>query len=171
MKRFIPERLRNLWPLLLLAMTATPSAGQDFPILAPETETEIRSDDLIRLTTSYSEAVLEYRTASLRYRTLQRLGPNANLTGLEIQLAELSVQTARNKLEVLQAIGEKLLALAESRAAFIRRLEREGDLPPAAGSGPNPRLMQVEADVNILRMILAMNPIQPATVESLPAQP
>ena len=171
MNRRIPNPLRNLWPLLLMAVAATPSAAQDLPILVPETETEIRSDDLIRLTTSYSDAVLEYRTAELRYRTLQRLGPNANLTGLEVQLAELSVQTARNKLEILHSIGEKLLALAESRAAFIRRLEREGDLPPAAGSGRNPRLIQVEADVNILRKILAMNPIQPATVETLPTQP
>ena len=152
--------------LIATAAIVSHCSGQDLPDLIPATETDIRSDDLIRLTTEYSDGVLEYHSANLRLRTLQRLGASTTVTGIEVQLAQLNLATAENKLRILQAIGEKMLALAESRAAFIRRLELEGDLP--ATSPASPRLQQVEADLRILKMILAMNPIPPAAVENIP---
>ena len=157
--------LRALCSFAALLICSAAAQGQTLAELElPIGETEIRSDDLIRLATSYGDAVLEYRTASLRLTTLRRIGSSVSLSGVEAQLAQVELQSAANKLQILHAIGEKLLAVAHSRAEFFRRLEREGELP-AAGAAPSPMVQQAEADIRIIKMILALNPIPAATVE------
>jgi hypothetical protein len=154
--------------LVGIALAGEAAQGQTFPELVVQSETDIRSDDLIRLSTSYAEAVQEFRTAELRLKTLRVLGGNSNVTGLEVQIAQIDLSVAESKLRILQAIGEKLLAIAVARGEFYRRLQQEGNLPVAPGGTTSPQLRQAEADLRILQMILAMNPLKPAPVEQLP---
>jgi len=153
---------RTLCGMLLVLLTAAAVRGQGFA------EAEVKSDDLIRLVEAYAEGVQEYKSAELRVKTLRVLGGSANLTGLESQLAQIDLQVAQAKLEVLHAIGNKMHDAIFARTTFLRRLEQQNGQPAAADATANPQLRQAEADLRIIKMILAMYSIAPATVETAP---
>ena len=140
--------------------------GQSFPDLLSATENSIGSDDLIRLTTAFAEGAQEYKTADLRLKTLRSLGANASLTGLETQVAQIQLNTAASKLQVLQAIGEKFQLIAKARVDFFRQLEKENGERGVAGGKLTSPLRQAEGDLRIVNMILAMNPLNPAALDS-----
>ena len=153
------------WPavaiLLLMALVGDPRLvrGQITPLedVVPIAELEVRTDDLVRVATSYADAVRELKTAELSVKTLQTLRPNANVTNLEMQIASINLKVAEQKVQILRAIAENLLRMAQAKLDFLKRMEA-GDQAPAPGATPpaqsNPRLAQAEATVRILQMIL-----------------
>lgn len=157
------ERARPMASLLLIAITAAmaspqTASGQVTPLedVVPIAELEIRTDDLIRVATSYADAIRELKTAQLSVRTLQSLRPNANITSLEMQIASINVKAAESKVRILRAIAEKLLAMAQAKLDFLKRME-QGDMPTPnslPASQISPRLAQAKFTVEILQMIL-----------------
>jgi hypothetical protein len=147
--------------LLTAALVPAPrlAHGQITPLedVVPIAELEIRTDDLVRVATSYADAVRELKTAELSVKTLQVLRPTANVTNLEMQIASINLKTAEQKVQILRAIAENLLMTAQAKLDFLKRMEA-GDQAPAPGATPppqsNPRLAQAEATVRILQMIL-----------------
>ncbi|MBN1852964.1 MAG: hypothetical protein JW829_09580, partial [Pirellulales bacterium] len=136
------------------------SRGQVIPLqdIAPIAELEIATDDLIRVATSYADVLREFKTAQLSVKTLQTLHPNANITDLEIQIALINLKTAESKVRIIRAIAEKLLAMAQAKLDFLKRME-QGDVTPPNGVAPgqvHPRLAQAQLTVDILQMILAL---------------
>ena len=86
-------RTRLVLSLLLISSTAAvlnprTASGQMPPSedMIPISELEIGTNDLIRVATSYADAIRELRTAQLSVKTLQALRPNANITSLEYRL-------------------------------------------------------------------------------------
>jgi len=147
--------------LLLAVLVQAPqwARGQITPLedVVPLAGLEIRTDDLIRTATSYADAVRELKTAELSVKTLQALRPAANVTDLEMQIACINVRTAEQKVRILRTIAESLLATAQARRDFLRRMEAGGQAPSPEAAPPaqsNPRLAQAEAAVRILEMIL-----------------
>ncbi|MBN2024901.1 MAG: hypothetical protein JW809_19140 [Pirellulales bacterium] len=149
--------------LLLAAFAGSPriAHGQITPLedVVPISEFDIRMDDLIRLATASADAVRELRTAELSVKTLQALRPAANVTNLEMQIANINVKASEQKVRILRAIAESLLRTAQAKCDFLKRMETTDQ--PAAPSDPadatnqaNPRLVQAEATVRILQMIL-----------------
>jgi hypothetical protein len=147
--------------LLLAALVQSPrlAHGQITPLedVVPIAELEVRTDDLVRVATSYADAVRELKTAELSVKTLQTLRPSANVTNLEMQIANINLKTAEQKVQILRAIAENLLMTAQAKLEFLKRMEA-GDQAPAPDAKPtaqsNPRLAQAEATVRILKMIL-----------------
>lgn len=128
----------------------TPPLNDMVPLEILETTT----DDLIRLSTSYADAIRELKTAKLTLDTLQSLKPNAVLTGLEVRVAQVNVQTSESKVMVLRAIVEKQLVAAQERAEIMRRLEASAGNGNAAQT--KPYLSQAQATIDILKMIIAL---------------
>ena len=123
-------------------------------------ELETTTDDLIRLATSYADAIRELKTAKMTVSTLQTLRPAAVITNLEVQIAQVNVQTAEAKAQVLKAIVEKQLSAAEAKLEIVKYLETIGEQTDrskvqVAGQSRS-RVAQSEATINILKMILAI---------------
>ncbi len=125
-------------------------------------ELETTTDDLIRLATSYADAIRDLKTARMTVSTLQTLRPAALITNLEVQVAQVNVQTAEAKVLVLKAIVEKQLAAAEAKLEIVKYLENMGEQAAAdrnasaAVGQSRSRVAQAEATINILKMILAI---------------
>jgi hypothetical protein len=147
--------------LCLWGVETSPVLGQPVPladVVPTWDELETPVDELMRLATGYADAMREWKTAKLTADTLQVLRPNALITNLEVQIARVNVETAEAKVVVLRAICQKQLEAATSRLELIKRLESIGAQAPAEG-GVNQsriRVMQAEATVAILKMILAI---------------
>ena len=125
--------------------------------VVPLAEYEVRNDDLIRLSTAYVDALRDWKNAKLSLDTLTALRPNAVITNLELQIAMINAQTAEQKLGLLRAIAEKLLAAAEARLEILRRMEKLGEktqAPDAGGTRNRVKITQAEATVKILKMML-----------------
>jgi len=144
--------------LLLAAILQEPQPlwGQVVPLedVVPLAELEIRADDLVRVTTTYADAVREMKTAELSVKTLQALRPSATVTNLEMQIASINLKTAEQKVKILRAIAENLLLTAQAKRDFLKRMEENE--PSGATTTPqaSPRLARAEATVRILQMIL-----------------
>lgn len=152
----------GLMAIVLMSMVSfapRSASAQDIPPLSdmvPLDELETTTDDLIRLATSYADAIRELKTAKLTVDTLQALKPNAVLTGLEVRVAQVNVETSQSKVMVLRAIVEKQLVAAEAKAAILRKFEATAARDDAAASATKPYLLQAEATIAILKMILAL---------------
>jgi hypothetical protein len=160
------------WRLgLLVALTLTLPAFRSNAVQAqvePPTlanamaldELETPTDDLIRLATSYADAVRELKTATMTVSTLQSLRPAAVITNLEVQIAQVNVQLAESKVRVLRMIVEKQLAAAEAKLEIVKYIEGMGQQAEANGNAiagqSRSRVAQAEATINILKAILAM---------------
>ena len=146
--------------LCLWGAGMSPLLGQPVPLadVVPLDELETPVDELMRLAVGYADAMREWKTAKLTADTLAVLRPNALITNLEVQIARVNVETAEAKVVVLRAICEKQLSAATIRLELVKRLENIGSPAQADGAaGPNRiRVMQAEATVAILRMILAI---------------
>lgn len=143
--------------IIALAISGAEAFGQTTPLedALPLAELEVRADDLIRLSTASADAVRELKNARLTLETLATLRPNAVITNLEYQIACTNAETAQQKVRLLRAIAEKLLAAAEAKVEVLQRLEslgKAGAGPPAARE--RVRLAQAEATVMILKMII-----------------
>ena len=119
---------------------------------------ETATDDLIRLSTSYTDALRDLKIARVSVDTLQTLRPNVVVTNLELQVATLNVEAAERKVKLLRAIAEKQLMAAENKLEIVKYLEaRFGE--PSNDNNLNDRQFiraQDEATVQILKMILEM---------------
>lgn len=113
------------------------------------------TDDLIRLATEYADAVRDLKIARLNLDTVQRLPPNAVITNLEVRIAGLNCEAAQRKSQILRLIVEKQLAAAEDKVTVIHAIEKMGVAKTTPQ--PNYELVQTEATIKILRMILAMD--------------
>lgn len=142
----------------ILAGGAGSALGQMTPLenFVPLADLEVRNDDLIRLSTAYTDATRELSNARLTLDTLTALRPNAVITNLEFQIAQVNLQSAQQKVCLLRAIAERLLAAAEARLDILRRLEKMGDgtSRPVADSQTRVRIAQAESAVKILKMLL-----------------
>jgi hypothetical protein len=151
-----------LWMALSVISWQAPQAlGQAVPLadMVPLDELETTTDDLIRLATSYADAVRELKTYKITAETLQTLRPNAVISGLEVRIAQLNAQTAESKVLVLRMIVEKQLAAAQTKLEIVKRIDtidaRQGRDPEGAAQGKL-RIAQAEATVSILKMILSI---------------
>lgn len=120
---------------------------------------ETPTDDLIRLSTTYTDALKELKVARLSIDTLQSLRPNAVVTNLEIQVANLNLEAADRKVKLLRAIVEKQLLAAQNKLEIIKYLEARFAAPNGDDDNLNDRQYiraQDEATVQILKMILEM---------------
>lgn len=148
------------WSVVALAVAlAATSAAAQTPLedVVPLAEFEVRNDDLIRLATAYVDALRDLKNAKLSLSTLSALRPNAVITNLELQIATINAETAEQKLRLLQAIAEKLLAAAEARLEMLRRMEQLGEklaAPAADETRDRVQITQAEATVKILKMLL-----------------
>jgi len=168
-------RKRLVLGFLLLSATAALSpraANGQVPStedLVPTAELTIGANDLIRVATSYADAIRERKTAQLSVNTLKSLRPNANITDLELRIADVNLSTAESKVRILRAMAEKLLAIAQADLEMLERVEQarrdfmsrteRSDKPTAetmATSRTNSRYAQVMFKIEILRMILDM---------------
>lgn len=144
--------------LLGLVLVAAPRAVQAEPTVLDAASAlralETPTDDLIRMASEYADAVRDLKIARLNLETVQRLKPNAIITNLEVQIAALNMEAAQRKAQVLRVIVEKQLSAGEDRIEVIKQLEKLGAQTPTQR---NYELIQAEATVKILRMILAMD--------------
>lgn len=152
----------GLMAIVLWSMAASAPqhiAAQDIAPLAdlvPFDELETTTDDLIRLATSYADAIRELKTAKVTVDTLQSLKPNVRLTGLEVRVAQVNVETSQNKVMVLRAIVEKQLVAAEEKAKILRKFDANSAGDDAASAQTKPYVQQADATIAILKMILAL---------------
>ncbi|MBM97938.1 MAG: hypothetical protein CMJ77_02340 [Planctomycetaceae bacterium] len=132
--------------------------GQEIGQLVSWNQLETATDDLIRLSTSYTDALRDLKIARVSVDTLQTLRPNVVVTNLELQVATLNVEAAERKVKLLRAIAEKQLMAAENKLEIVKYLEaRFGE--PSNDNNLNDRQFiraQDEATVQILKMILEM---------------
>jgi hypothetical protein len=161
----VPARRRVGLLAALLAVTLVgladigrPAAAQTVPLaeMVPLQELETVTDDLIRLATSYADALREYKTAKLTLDTLQNLRPNAVITGLEVRIAQVNAETAQAKLSVLRAIVDKQLSAAQTKLEIVKRIEAMDNQSNTGAPESKLRVTQAEATVAILKMIQAM---------------
>jgi hypothetical protein len=146
---------------LLSVWLSAPIHAQVVPFanVVPLDELETPTDDLIRLSTSYADAVRELKTARLTIDTLQTLRPSTLITSLEVQIAQVNVEAAEAKVRLLSAIAQKQLSAAEAKLDLLKRLEamQKQNGNEATGLGENRlRIAQAEATIAILKMILAV---------------
>jgi hypothetical protein len=137
--------------LLLVSLAAGTARGQTLQI----PDNQVRTSDLIRLATSVADALGELKVAQLKHGTLQRLSASTPITGLEIRVAEIGVATAEQKVGFLREIGKAELAAAEANLEMMKQLWNEFEQPGAAADAPKPGIVRAEADIAILKMILA----------------
>jgi len=161
--RFDRRRASGLVALLAMACIGLAAPGrqanaQTVPLaeMVPLQELETVTDDLIRLATSYADALREYKTAKLTLDTLQNLRPNAVITGLEVRVAQVNAETAQAKLTVLRAIVDKQLAAAQTKLEIVKRIEAMDNQGGSGAPESKLRVSQAEATVAILKMIQAM---------------
>ena len=163
------RRLRNRYGswLVVLAISVGYLDGQvsaqgtldSLGDMIPTTQLDTPVDDLMRLATTYADALKELKVARLSIQTIQSLRPNAVVTNLEMQIATLNLEAAEQKVKVLRAIAEKQLAAAQDKLEIVRYLENEFGAADENGGRINQRSyvrVQDEATVEILKMILAM---------------
>jgi len=130
----------------------------------PTDDQTIGINDLVRLATSYADAIGELKITTMQVETLTALRESIVVTNMEIETARINCQTAENKLRILRAIVEKELAAAQARLAMLKQLEAAttklapDDTPPVpAATRPAWRaIADVEATIKILQMILAL---------------
>jgi hypothetical protein len=143
--------------LALLVFNTKASAQTGINDVLPLDQLDTPTDDLIRLSTDYADALREYKVAKLSIDTVTTLRPNAVITNLEVQIAQLNLEAAERKRNMLRLIVQKRLAAAENKLRILKFLTGE---PARAGEGPKGMdflLTNAEATVEILRAILAMN--------------
>jgi hypothetical protein len=122
-------------------------------------ELETSTADLIRLATSYSDALRELKTARMTVSTLQSLRPAAVITNLEVQVAQINVEAAETKVLIMRTIVEKQLAAAQAKLEIVKYLETMGEQGQGNANAlgqSRSRVAQAEATINILKMILAL---------------
>ncbi len=149
--------LTLLWSAVALAAESGYAQITPLEDVVPLEQFDVRDDDLIRLSTAYVDAMRDLKNAQLSLNTLMALRSNAVITSLELQIASINAQTAEQKVRLLRAIGEKLLAAAEAKLEILRRMEnvgRKAQSPDAAGSQNRIKIAQAEATVKILKMML-----------------
>ena len=126
----------------------------------PLDQLDTPTDDLVRLSSGYAEALREFKIAKLSIETVSTLRPNAVVTNLEIQIANLNLEAAKRKVDLLRLIVEKRLAAAENKVRIMEYLNTLGGKPAEAVNGPKEMASFLktndEATVEILRAILAM---------------
>ncbi len=137
--------------LLLVASVTGTARGQTVEI----PDYPVRTTDLIRLATSVAEAVGELKIAQLKHSTWQKLSASTPVTGLDIRVAEIGVATAEQKVGFLREIGKAELAAAEAYLEMMKQLCSEFERPGTAADAPQPGIVRAEADIAILKMILA----------------
>jgi hypothetical protein len=128
------------------------------------TTLETPTDDLIRLATTYADALKEFKQAQLSLETIRGLHPNMVVTNLEVQIAQLNLEAAQNKMKVIRAIVQKQLEAAQKKLEIVRFLEKRSLGPAAAGAaegelpvnGRSYVRVQDEMTIQILKMILEM---------------
>ena len=117
-------------------------------------------DDLMRLGTSYADALRNLKAARLSIDTVKTLRPTAVVTNLEVQIAGLNLEAAERKVTVLRLILEKQLAAAENKLEIVSYLEKVGSpLGKQNGEKGGERNFiraNDEMTVKILKTILAM---------------
>ena len=132
--------------------------GQEIGQLISWNQLETATDDLIRLSTNYTDSLRDLKIARVSVDTLQTLRPNVVVTHLELQIANLNVEAAERKVKLLRAIAEKQLMAAENKLEIVKYLDaRFGE--PENDNNLNDRQFiraQDEATVQILKMILEM---------------
>jgi hypothetical protein len=136
--------------LLAVATAAGTARGQPLPVA----DSQIRTNDLIRLATTYAEAVGEIKIAKLRQQTLEALRVSAPVTSLEIRIAEINVSTAEQKLAFLRKIAQKELNAAQANLEMKKQLWKIAEANGADDARAKPDLVRAEAEVEILQMIL-----------------
>jgi hypothetical protein len=150
--------------LMLVALALVPSPLQaqvQTEALVQLEMLDTTPDDLMRLATTYADALRDWKSAKLSIDTVQTLRPSAVVTNLEVQIARVNLEASEAKLRVLRAIVEKQLAAAENKVAILRKLEEglnrtaNGE-PAGATREQNYVLANDQATVDILKMILAM---------------
>jgi len=130
----------------------------------PTDDETIRTNDLVRLATSYADAMGELKIATMRVETLTALRQSIVVTNMEIEVAKIQRQTAQNKILILRAIVEKELAAAKARLTMLKQLEAaaaklapgETATVPAATRPAWRAIADVEATIKVLEMILAL---------------
>jgi hypothetical protein len=116
-------------------------------------------DDLMRLATTYADALRDWKSAKLSIDTVQTLRPSAVVTNLEVQIARVNLEGAESKLRILRMIVEKQLVAARNKLEIVRRLEELRASTQTGDAQPEERnyiLANDEATVKILEEILKM---------------
>lgn len=158
------KRIALVWlavfSLITGYLTSSNASAQSVPLaeMVPLAELDTPTDDLIRLATTYADAIKELKTAKLTLDTLQNLRPNAVITGLEVRVAQVNAETAQTKATIVRAIVEKQLMAAQTKLDIVKRIDAM-DNQNANGTGSPEgklRVTQAEATVAILKMVLAM---------------
>lgn len=138
----------------LFAPGAKMACGQ----IIPADGLELRTTDLIRLTTSHTDVVGEVKIAKLRVDTLTLLQQSSvTISALEVAIAKVQLETAQRKELILRAIAEKELAAAKAKLKVLEQLEAAAKQfgPDAVAAEPKPAIVQAKMAVYVLELILA----------------
>jgi hypothetical protein len=145
--------------LLLASLAPTPVQAQVATDVLVQLEMlDTTPDDLMRLATTYADALRDWKSAKLSIDTVEALRPSAVVTNLEVQIAKVNMEASDAKLLILRAIVEKQLAAARNKLEIVRSLEKlETVLGNAENGQPAERnyiRANDEATIRILEMIL-----------------
>ena len=152
---------RSWWAIGITLLLAAPGQAQ----FATDALTQLEmldtpTNDLIRLSTAYVDALRDLKSAELSIQTVQRLRPSAVVTNLEVQIAEVNLEGARRKVAILRMVAEKQLLAAKNKLAIVGYLEQLGDPVDKNGNnGKRQNYVRVndEATIKILKSLLAMD--------------
>ena len=143
---------------MLLSSVGTAQVATDAVLQLDMLDTP--TDDLVRLATTYTDALRDLKSARLSIETVQRLRPSAVVTNLEVQIAQVNLEAAERKLTILRMIAEKQLKAAQNKLAIVNYLEGLGS-PLGEPAEPESRhdfvRLNDEATIEILKAILALN--------------
>ncbi len=117
------------------------------------------TDDLIRLSTAYADALRDLKSARLSIDTVRGLLRSASVTNLELQIANINLEAAERKVQILRMIAEKQLEAAENKLEIVKYIETLGNPMVRKGANGEDRNFiraNDEATVRILKTILAM---------------
>lgn len=145
--------------LLSLLVLNSKASAQAITDVIPLDQLDTPTDDLVRLSTGYADALRDYKVAKLSIDTVRTLRPNVVVTNLEIQIAALNLEAAERKVNLLRLIVEKRLAAAENKLRIMKYLDTVGR-PAGVDEGPKEMAFlrtNDEATIEILRAILAMH--------------
>jgi hypothetical protein len=135
--------------------------GQNVPLsdLVPLQELEVRTNELIQITTTYTDGQRDLRIAQMNLETLTAMSSGTVVSQLEMRIARLNVAVAERKAAVYRAIAEKELAATRAKLEILEQMEKVGErgertVPAAPLAQNRVSIAQARAMVNILQMIL-----------------
>jgi hypothetical protein len=147
--------------LIAFFVCAQTCRGQNVPLsdLVPLQELEVRTNELIQITTTYTDGQRDLRIAQMNLETLAAMSSGTVVSQLEMRIARLNVAVAERKLAVYRAIAEKTLAATQAKLEILDQMEKVGEKSERTGAGTHPSqnrisISQTRAMVNILQMIL-----------------